>query len=180
MTLPARRLAPALAVVALGLLSLVGLPPTSGLWGKLTLVVGAAEAPGWQAWVLVGSVVAASVLSTMALQRVWAEIFWGPPMERYRTDNAQTRLSEPVALPDDVRIGVGACNQKHAHVESVEHVLHHAEQAVQLFGGMGVTRGAVVEALYREVRALRIYEGASEVQKLVIARAHLAEAEAAE
>lgn len=94
----------AAAVVALGLLSLVGLPPTSGLWGKLTLVVGAAEAPGWQAWVLVGSVVAASVLSTMALQRVWAEIFWGPPMERYRTDNAQTRLSEPVPLPDDVRI----------------------------------------------------------------------------
>ena len=90
--------------MALGLLSLVGLPPTSGLWGKLTLVVGAAEAPGWQAWVLVGSVVAASVLSTMALQRVWAEIFWGPPMERYRTDNAQTRLSEPVPLPDDVRI----------------------------------------------------------------------------
>jgi 5-methyltetrahydropteroyltriglutamate--homocysteine methyltransferase len=38
------------------------------------------------------------------------------------------------ALPDDVRIGVGACNQKHAHVESVEHVLHHAEHAVQLFG----------------------------------------------
>ena len=54
------------------------------------------------------------------------------------------------------------------------------DKAVQLFGGMGVTRGAVVEALYREVRALRIYEGASEVQKLVIARAHLAEAEAAE
>jgi 5-methyltetrahydropteroyltriglutamate--homocysteine methyltransferase len=38
------------------------------------------------------------------------------------------------SLPDDMRIGVGACNQKHAHVESVEHVLHHAEQAVQLFG----------------------------------------------
>lgn len=38
------------------------------------------------------------------------------------------------ALPDDVRIGIGACNQKHAHVESVEHVVHHAEHAVQLFG----------------------------------------------
>ena len=38
------------------------------------------------------------------------------------------------ALPDDMRIGVGACNQKHAHVESIDHVLHHAEQAVQLFG----------------------------------------------
>lgn len=38
------------------------------------------------------------------------------------------------ALPDDVRVGIGACNQKHAHVESVEHVVHHAEHAVQLFG----------------------------------------------
>ena len=42
--------------------------------------------------------------------------------------------------------------------------------AVQLFGGQGVISGNVVERLYREVRALRIYEGASEVQKLVIAR----------
>lgn len=49
------------------------------------------------------------------------------------------------------------------------------DSAVQLFGGMGVTRGSVVEQLYREVRPTRIYEGASEVQKLVIARALLAE-----
>jgi acyl-CoA dehydrogenase len=48
------------------------------------------------------------------------------------------------------------------------------DKAVQMFGGMGVTRGAAVERLYREIRALRIYEGASEVQKVVIARAHLA------
>jgi acyl-CoA dehydrogenase len=45
------------------------------------------------------------------------------------------------------------------------------DRAVQLFGGLGVTRGVKVEELYREVRALRIYEGASEVQKIVIARA---------
>lgn len=49
------------------------------------------------------------------------------------------------------------------------------DKAVQMFGGDGVKRGEVVESLYREVRALRIYEGASEVQKVVIARAHLAE-----
>jgi len=49
------------------------------------------------------------------------------------------------------------------------------DQAVQIFGGLGVTKGNVAEALYREIRALRIYEGASEVQKLVIARSHLAE-----
>jgi len=48
------------------------------------------------------------------------------------------------------------------------------DRAVQLFGGLGVTRGVKVEELYREILALRIYEGASEVQKVVIARAELA------
>ncbi|GGH22751.1 acyl-CoA dehydrogenase [Alsobacter metallidurans] len=44
------------------------------------------------------------------------------------------------------------------------------DKAVQLFGGLGVKSGTVVERLYREIRALRIYEGATEVQKLIIAR----------
>ncbi|MBV8284257.1 MAG: acyl-CoA dehydrogenase family protein [Candidatus Eremiobacteraeota bacterium] len=44
------------------------------------------------------------------------------------------------------------------------------DRAVQLFGGRGVTHGETVERLYRDVRALRIYEGASEIQQLVIAR----------
>lgn len=49
------------------------------------------------------------------------------------------------------------------------------DKAVQMFGGLGVVHGMPVEVLYREIRALRIYEGASEVQKLVIARQHLSE-----
>jgi len=44
------------------------------------------------------------------------------------------------------------------------------DRAVQLFGGSGVVSGNIVERLYREIRALRIYEGASEVQKVIIAR----------
>ncbi|HET9335378.1 MAG TPA: acyl-CoA dehydrogenase family protein [Sphingomicrobium sp.] len=44
------------------------------------------------------------------------------------------------------------------------------DMAVQMHGGLGVTRGAKVEELYREIRALRIYEGASEVQRMIIAR----------
>ncbi|HMG51589.1 MAG TPA: acyl-CoA dehydrogenase family protein [Inquilinus sp.] len=51
------------------------------------------------------------------------------------------------------------------------------DRAVQLFGGLGVMRGVKVEELYREIRALRIYEGATEVQKIVIARQLLAETE---
>ena len=44
------------------------------------------------------------------------------------------------------------------------------DAAVQLHGGDGVRRGEIVESLYREIRALRIYEGASDVQKIIIAR----------
>ena len=44
------------------------------------------------------------------------------------------------------------------------------DAAVQLFGGLGVAHGQAVESLYREIRALRIYEGATEVQQLIIAR----------
>jgi acyl-CoA dehydrogenase len=44
------------------------------------------------------------------------------------------------------------------------------DRAVQMFGGRGVTRGEIVEHLYRDIRALRIYEGATEVQKLIIGR----------
>lgn len=44
------------------------------------------------------------------------------------------------------------------------------DEAVQIFGALGLARGTAVEALYREIRALRIYEGASEVQKMIIAR----------
>jgi len=49
--------------------------------------------------------------------------------------------------------------------ESAQEVI---DAAVQLFGGLGVVRGTSVERLYREIRALRIYEGASEVLKLII------------
>ena len=51
------------------------------------------------------------------------------------------------------------------------------DRAVQIFGGLGVKSGVKVEELYREIRALRIYEGATEVQKIVIARELLKAAE---
>ncbi len=57
-----------------------------------------------------------------------------------------------------------------AKLYSTEQAQQVVDRAVQLFGGLGVTSGQVVERLYREIRSLRIYEGASEVQKVVIAR----------
>jgi acyl-CoA dehydrogenase len=61
-----------------------------------------------------------------------------------------------------------------AKLHATETAQRVVDDAVQLFGGLGVTVGSVVERLYREVRALRIYEGASEVQQLIIARTALA------
>ena len=57
-----------------------------------------------------------------------------------------------------------------AKLQATEMAQRVVDRAVQLHGGHGVMKGATVERLYREVRALRIYEGTSEIQKLVIAR----------
>jgi len=57
-----------------------------------------------------------------------------------------------------------------AKLSATESAQRTIDRAVQSFGGRGVTVGETVERLYREVRALRIYEGTSEIQKLVIAR----------
>jgi acyl-CoA dehydrogenase len=78
-------------------------------------------------------------------------------------------------LKDDgaERITREAAAAKLAATEAAQRVV---DRAVQLHGGQGVMRGATVERLYREVRALRIYEGTSEIQKLVVARELLKEA----
>ena len=68
------------------------------------------------------------------------------------------------------RITQEAAMAKFAATEGAQRVI---DMAVQLHGGLGVTKGCTVESLYREIRALRIYEGASEVQQLIIARALL-------
>jgi acyl-CoA dehydrogenase len=66
-----------------------------------------------------------------------------------------------------------AAMAKLAATEGAQRVI---DDAVQLLGALGVVSGQPVELLYREIRALRIYEGASEVQKLIIAREMLREA----
>lgn len=57
-----------------------------------------------------------------------------------------------------------------AKLTSTENAQWVIDQALQLFGGRGVRVGEITERLYREIRALRIYEGATEVQKLIIGR----------
>jgi acyl-CoA dehydrogenase len=65
------------------------------------------------------------------------------------------------------RITRAAAMAKMFATEAAQRVI---DRAVQIHGGLGVTKGVVVEKLYREIRGLRIYEGATEVQKIVIAR----------
>jgi alkylation response protein AidB-like acyl-CoA dehydrogenase len=60
-----------------------------------------------------------------------------------------------------------AAMAKMAATEGAQQVI---DAAVQMWGGRGVQSGETVERLYREIRALRIYEGASEVQQLIIGR----------
>ena len=69
---------------------------------------------------------------------------------------------------------VGKADNRRAAAMAKLHATEEAQKvidaAVQMHGGLGVTKGAKVEELYREIRALRIYEGASEVQRQIIAR----------
>ena len=65
------------------------------------------------------------------------------------------------------RITQEAAMAKLTATESAQRII---DAAVQLHGGVGVRVGSIVESLYREIRALRIYEGATEVQQLIIAR----------
>jgi acyl-CoA dehydrogenase len=62
---------------------------------------------------------------------------------------------------------------KMAATEGAQQVI---DAAVQMWGGLGVKSGVTVERLYREIRSLRIYEGATEVQQLIIARELLKDA----
>jgi acyl-CoA dehydrogenase len=66
------------------------------------------------------------------------------------------------------RVGIDAAMAKLYATEAAQRIIDHA---VQLHGGRGVVAGEVVETLYRAIRPLRIYEGTSEIQRLIIGRA---------
>jgi acyl-CoA dehydrogenase len=100
-------------------------------------------------------------------------------------DNAvtQTRLADMALLIDASALLIyraawqqdeGGTDHRRAAAMAKLHATEAAQQvidmAVQMHGGAGVTRGVKVEELYRDIRALRIYEGASEVQRQIIAR----------
>ena len=90
-------------------------------------------------------------------------------------DAARLLVQQAAALVDS---GAGLAQTRRASamakLYATEAAQRIVDEAVQIHGALGVTHGHVVERLYREVRALRIYEGTSEIQRSIIARALLA------
>jgi len=122
-----------------------------------------------------------------ALHRVSERELFGAPMAELQLVQAKVAdmalgvdasalLVYRAAWTADVLGGRVSREAAMAKLHATETAQRVVDEAVQLFGGLGVTVGSVVERLYREVRALRIYEGASEVQRLIIARGALAAA----
>ncbi|MHA1107504.1 MAG: acyl-CoA dehydrogenase family protein [Alphaproteobacteria bacterium] len=83
--------------------------------------------------------------------------------------DAAALLIYRAAWTKDTGQGRGDREVSMAKLYATEAAQQVVDDAVQLFGGLGVTTGMTVELLYREVRALRIYEGTTEIQKLIIA-----------
>jgi len=88
--------------------------------------------------------------------------------------DAAALLSYRAAWQRDVKGGRGTREAAMAKMVATENAQAVIDRALQMHGGGGVQVGSVVESLYREIRALRIYEGATEVQRLIIGRDLLA------
>ncbi len=84
--------------------------------------------------------------------------------------DAARLLVARAAWARDTRTGRVTSEAAMAKMFATEAAQRTIDRAVQLFGGSGVLTGTEVEALYRDIRPLRIYEGTTEIQKLVIAR----------
>lgn len=122
-----------------------------------------------------------------SLARVVSRRLFGKPMSQI--ESVQGKLADMTldteggallvyraAWTRDVRGGRVSREVALAKLGATEAAQRVIDSAVQLFGGLGVSRGCIVERLYRDIRPLRIYEGASEVQKLIIGRAVVAAA----
>lgn len=91
-------------LMVLGLFSLIGLPPTSGMWGKIGLITASTAVGSAAGWWIVAAIVIGALISMLALQRTWRNTFWGPPMQSYRPDSAETGRAPTEAIPDSLRI----------------------------------------------------------------------------
>lgn len=92
------------AIMALGFLSLVGLPPTSGLWAKVLLLGSAASTTTGELITLVSVVVTGSMMSMLALQYVWRRVFFGAPMREFLPDDPVTARGEAKPITEETKV----------------------------------------------------------------------------
>ncbi|WP_165164819.1 monovalent cation/H+ antiporter subunit D family protein [Corynebacterium qintianiae] len=84
------------AIFAAGAFSIVGLPPFSGTFGKIAVVLAAAAAGDWRSWLVIAVIVLASCGALLSMMRVWKQVFWGRPMQHYpEALNVRPRLIAP-------------------------------------------------------------------------------------
>lgn len=87
------------AVFVAGAFSIVGFPPFSGLFGKVTIVLAAATPGDWRSWITITTIIIASFGALLSMMRLWKRVFWGRPMQHYPTAlNVRARLLAPSAL----------------------------------------------------------------------------------
>jgi acyl-CoA dehydrogenase len=115
-----------------------------------------------------------------SIRRLKSREQFGKPLSanqglRFELAEMDTRLRAAELLVDEAAGAVDRGERATAEVAraklfATENASWVCDRAVQFHGGLGVKRGEIVERLWRDVRALRIYEGTSEVQKLILAR----------
>ena len=86
-------------VFAAGAFSLIGLPPMSGLWGKVGIMIAVAEPADLRSWVALTAIVIGSFFSLLAMIRVWRKVFWGRPMQNV---NPGLRIHPALSAPGTV------------------------------------------------------------------------------
>ena len=95
---------PLAVLLVIAIAALVGLPPTSGLIGKLEVLMAAVGTGGGWGVAAVVAVLVSSLIGLVAMIRLWRETMWGRPMARYRPPDAEGRPTGWAALDDDVRV----------------------------------------------------------------------------
>ena len=102
--LPQESRASVAVIYAFALLSLVGLPPSTGFFAKIGLLQASADAGGWEQWVFITVICVAAVATLLAMQRLWSGVFWGPTMENYRPESQRGGRERRVPLPRGLHI----------------------------------------------------------------------------
>ena len=94
------------AVFVAGAFSIVGFPPFSGIFGKVTVVLAAASAGDWRSWVAITAIIIASFGALLSMMRMWQRVFWGRPMQNY-PEALNVRVS--FMLPSAVLMVMSLC-----------------------------------------------------------------------